>query len=127
MLVSAQVIGNSWAGLGFAGCLIEGRDSAAGFGSFGDWLEAKHGGSPIQVCIRGYWPYILALADMMVAVAFDLMDRCRFEGSRSGESVDWVDTGSHCWIGHSVVVVGKWALAVVERTLSRTETSWSRM
>ena len=127
MLISAQVIDNSWAGLDFAGYLTEeGRESAPGFGSFGDWLEVKHGGSLIQVYIRGYWSYILALADMMMAVAFDLMDRCRFEGSRSGASVDWADIGNRCWIAYSVVVVGRWALAVVEMMLSRTEKSWNR-
>ena len=102
----AQVIGSSWAGLGFAGYPTEDRKPTIGFGSLDDWLEAKHGGNPVLVYTQTYSWYILALADMTV-VAAGLMDRRSFEGSRSGESVDWADTDSRCWVARSAVVVGR--------------------
>lgn len=48
------MIGSSWAGLDFADCLTEDRKSTIGFGSLGDWLEAKHGGNPVLVCTQAY-------------------------------------------------------------------------
>lgn len=62
-----------------------------------------------------------------MVVAIGLVDRRSFEGSRSGESANWTDTDSHCWVARSAVALGRSALAVVGRKVQHIGMSWSRM